>query len=205
MRLAALLAALALAFGASASAARARSHPIQTGLQDGAAIFYRPTAPLAMAHIRAAGASWVRLDVEWRQVAPPGSSKPAGFDAANPGDPSYDWGGVDFAVREAVGKGLTPFIDISEAPSWAERGSGGRSGVQNPDPAELAAFARAAALRYSGRYAGLPRVGAWEVWNEVNASFFFQPQRTDSAPRQALSPVLYRKMVNDFAAAVHGV
>jgi hypothetical protein len=206
MRRAVLLAALALAFGASASAAGARSHPIQTAVQDGAAIFDRPTAPLAMARIRAAGASWVRLDVQWRGVAPPGSSKPPGFDASSPGDPLYDWGGVDFAVREAVANGLSPFISIAEAPSWAERGSGGRSGTQNPDPGELAAFARAAALRYSGHYAGLPRVSAWEVWNEVNASFFFAPQWQDTpGARKALSPVLYRKMVNDFAAAVHGV
>ena len=197
--------ALAVVFSASASTAGAQSHPIQTAIQEGGAIFDRPTTPLAMAHIRAAGASWVRLDVEWRDVAPQGTSKPAGFDASNPGDPNYAWSGLDHAVRQAVASGLTPFIDISEAPSWAERGGGGRSGVQNPDPGELAAFARAAALRYSGRYAGLPRVGAWEVWNEVNASFFFQPQWKGTPGGEALSPVLYRKMVNDFAVAVHGV
>jgi hypothetical protein len=204
MRLAASLAALAIALSASASVAGAQSHPIQTSLQEGGAIFDRPTAPVAMAHIRAAGASWVRMDVDWRDIAPQGTSKPPGFDASNPSDPNYAWAGLDWAVRQAVANGLTPFIDISEAPSWAERASGGRPGVQNPDPAELAAFARAAALRYSGRYGGLPRVPAWEVWNEINASFFFQPQWKDS-PGEALSPVLYRTMVNDFAAAVHGV
>jgi len=161
--------------------------------------------PLAMAHSQAAGASWVGVDLSWGGVAPGGASKPAGFDASNPGDPNYDWEAVDLAVRQAVANGVAPFINISEAPSWAERGSGGRAGVQNPDPAELAAFAHAAALRYSGRYAGLPRVAAWEVWNEVNASFFFQPQWKDRPGGEALSPVLYRKMVNDFAAAVHGV
>jgi hypothetical protein len=205
MRLVAPLAALALAFGASASTAEARPHPLQTGLQDSAVFSTHATVPLAMAHIRAAGASRVRLDVGWASVAPQGSTKPAGFDASNPGDPHYDWGGIDWAVRQAVANGVAPFINISEAPAWAERGSGGRVGVQNPDPAELAAFAHAAALRYSGRYAGLPRVAAWEVWNEVNASFFFQPQWKDRPGGEALSPVLYRTMVNDFAAAVHGV
>jgi hypothetical protein len=205
MRIAVPLAALAIALGAPASVAGARSHPIQTSLQDAAVFSYRAGVPVAMAHIHAAGASWVRVDVSWGGVAPAGGSKPPGFDASNPGDPHYDWEAVDLAVRQAVANGVAPFINISEAPSWADRGSGGRAGIQNPDPAELAAFARAAALRYSGRYAGLPRVGAWEVWNEVNASFFFQPQWKDRPGGEALSPVLYRTMVNDFAAAVHGV
>jgi hypothetical protein len=205
MRPAVLLAALAVASGASAVSAEGRAHPIQTGLQDSAVFAHRASVPAAMAHIRAAGASWVRVDVEWRNVAPNGGGKPAGFDASNPGDSHYDWAPVDWAVRQAVANGVAPFINISEAPSWAERGAGGRSGVVNPDPAELAAFAHAAAVRYSGRYAGLPRVSAWEVWNEVNASFFFVPQWKDRPGGQALSPVLYRQMVNDFAAAVHGV
>jgi hypothetical protein len=43
------------------------------------------------------------------------------------------------------------------------------------------------------------------VWNEVNASFFFVPQWKDKPGGEALSPVLYRRIVNDFTAAVHGV
>jgi hypothetical protein len=205
MRRGALLAGLAFALGVASGTAEASSHPIQSGLQDSAVFSYRPSVEAAMLRIHEAGASWVRIDVSWRGVAPSGSVKPAGFDASNPGDPQYDWEQVDWAVQRAVANGVAPFVNISEGPNWADRGGGGRPGVMNPDPAELAAFAHAAAVRYSGRYAGLPRVGAWEVWNEVNASFFFTPQWKDKPGGEALSPVLYRQMVNDFAAAVHAV
>ncbi len=196
---------LVVALTLGAPRAQAASHPLQTSLQD-AAVFSDPASTnMAMIRMRQAGASWVRIDLSWNDVAPHGAAKPPGFDATDPGDPQYLWGAVDLAVQRAVANGLQPFINISEAPTWAERGAGPRPGVTNPDPAEVAAFGHAAALRYSGRYGGLPRVPAWEVWNEVNASFFFVPQWKDKPGGDALSPVLYRRMVNDFTAAVHGV
>jgi hypothetical protein len=105
-------------------------------------------------------------------------------------------------VKRAHAHGLEPFITISEAPAWAERPAGGRAGANNPDPVEVARFAQAMARRYGGDYRGLPRVRAFEVWNEVNASFFFMPQRSGET---LLSPALYREMVNQVALAVHGV
>src|SRR5207249_5171966 len=120
-------------------------------------------------------------------------------------DPAYDWSKPDAAVLEAVAKGLQPFINLSEAPAWAERPAGGRPGTNNPDPVEFHQFVAAAASRYSGRFAGLPRVRAWEIWNEPNASFFFVPQWQGDPGKEALSPVLYRRLVNEAAAAVHAV
>ncbi len=67
----------------------------------------------------------------------------------------------------------------------------------------MAAFFTAIARRYSGTYQGLPRVGAFEVWNEVNASFFFMPQKDGNG--RPLSPDLYRTMVAAVSAGVHGV
>ena len=55
----------------------------------------------------------------------------------------------------------------------------------------------------AGPTTGLPRVGAFEVWNEVNASFFFMPQKDGSG--RPVSPELYRDMVNAVAAGVHSV
>jgi hypothetical protein len=200
-----VLTVTAIAFGVAAPVAAA-ARPFETSLQDSAVYSTDPVgADVALAHMRQAGAGWVRIDVSWDHVAPPGAVRPAGFNAADPGDPNYHWGQTDWAILRAVANGLKPFVNISEAPTWAQRGVGGRDGTTNPDPGELAAFARAAALRYSGGYAGLPRVGAWEVWNEVNASFFFVPQWKGKPGSQALSPILYRQMVNDFAAAVHAV
>jgi hypothetical protein len=202
-RLAVLAAAFVLAFSGSAPAA---SHPFETSLQDAAVYSIDPAhTNIALLKMRQAGASWVRVDVSWDNVAPEGAAKPLGFNAADPGDPQYRWGRTDLAVQRAVAFGLKPFINISEAPLWAQRGGGGREGTVNPDPSELATFARAAALRYSGGFGGLPRVSAWEVWNEVNASFFFVPQWTGKLDEDPLSPVLYRRMVNEFAAAVHAV
>jgi hypothetical protein len=200
------LALLALAVGVPAPGAAAAARPFETSLQDSAVYSVNPVdTDAALVRMRQAGASWVRIDVSWDYVAPPGAVRPAGFNAADPGDPNYSWGKTDWAVSRAVANGLKPFINISEAPTWAQRGFGGRVGTTNPDPGEVAAFAYAAALRYSGRYAGLPRVSAWEAWNEVNASFFFVPQWKGKPGTDPLSPVLYRRMLNEFAAAVHAV
>ena len=189
-----------------AGRAAAAPHPLATSLQDAAVYDADPNnVDTAMVKMRQAGATWVRVDVEWEHVAPAGAAKPPGFNAADPGDPNYNWDKTDRAVLRAAANGLSAFLNISEAPLWAERGRSGRQGTSNPNPAELAAFAHAAALRYSGTYAGLPRVSAWEAWNEVNASFFFSPQWKGKPNGEALSPVLYRTLVNAFAAAVHGV
>jgi hypothetical protein len=178
------------------------SVPASTGLATGilaGAPYYGPDAGLALERTRAAGATTIRLDLNWRQVAA-ADAPPA--DPSNPADPRYVWFAFDQLVRGAIAQGLEPFVTIQDAPSWAERGSGGRPGTNNPDPIALGRFAQAAARRYSGSFAGLPRVRAWEVWNEVNGSFFFFPQKEGG---KTTSPDRYRRMVNEFAAAVHGV
>src|SRR6266576_5292044 len=99
------LAALALAFPAAASAAR----PLVTAVADYDGL-YSPQATLAMHRIRDAGARSVRLFVSWRDIAPGGAQKPAGFDAANPADPAYDWSQIDHQVTLAVANGLQPIL-----------------------------------------------------------------------------------------------
>jgi polysaccharide biosynthesis protein PslG len=205
LKLAVVILAVAASIGAHAGQAAAASHPIETSIQEPSLSGDDATARIVGTRIRQAGATWVRIAVSWVYVAPRGAEKPAGFDASNPDDPHYAWGGIDRTIKNAVASGLKPFVNISEAPAWAERSAGGRAGVNNPDPVELANFARAAATRYSGSFHGLPRVSAWEAWNEPNASFFFMPQWQGEPGKVAESPVLYRQLVNDFAAAVHGV
>jgi hypothetical protein len=150
--------------------------------------------------VRAAGARTVKLVIPWRTVAP--TVRPADFDPSNPGDPRYDWDPYDEHVRLAVARGLEPLVTVEQAPLWAERGGDGPPATRNPDPAQLAAFGAAVARRYSGTYAGLPRVRVFEVWNEPNASFFLSPQLSNGQPH---SPQLYRALVNAFAAAVRAV
>ena len=175
------------------------SRPLRTAIVGGGT-FYGRDSDLSFARSRAAGATAIRLQLSWREIAP--ATRPSGFDPTNPADPAYRWGMFDQLVEKAIGHGVTPFIGISDAPPWAERGSGGRPGTNRPDPVELGNFAEAAARRYSGGFNGLPRVHTWEVWNEPNGSFFLYPQLNGN---RAISPGIYRSMVNRFAAAVHRV
>ena len=62
------------------------------------------------------------------------------FDATDPGDPNYDWEGVDELIRDATARGLQPFISVHDAPHWAERPAGGPHGTNNPASARVAAF-----------------------------------------------------------------
>jgi hypothetical protein len=144
-----------------------------------------------MAH--AAGASYVRLVVPWVEVAP--AAHPDDFVATDPDSPYYNWAWLDKSVTAIEADGMTPMLDITSAPSWglARQGTGRTAGA--PSATDLAAFAKAVALRYDGHH-GEPPVHVFQVWNEPNLSL-------DLSPVKAAS--VYRGMVNAFATAVHGV
>ncbi len=167
----------------------------------------------AFARIRGTGASAVRVYVSWSHTAP--SSKPADFDAANPADPAYHWGYLDQLVVAAHRNNLEPIVSINDAPEWAEGPDSPHPapvpGTQRPNAREFGRFAKAAALRYSGRFGDLPRVRYWQAWNEPNLSRFLWPQydTPNEEPVEPtdrlLSPDVYRRLVNAFAKAVHRV
>jgi hypothetical protein len=139
----------------------------------------------------------VRVGLQWAEVAPAGSAKPANFDAADPADPHYRWTATDYAVRSAAQHHLRVIFQILDAPVWAE-GPGQPSryvspGAWNPGPAEFTAFVHAAAVRYGGafpdplnRLAKLPRVSYWEPWNEPNIPGYFSAPRPVDAYRTLL-------------------
>jgi hypothetical protein len=198
------LVALACACAAPLPASAAGLGRLDTAIQE-PAFFDTGDRAVAMNHTKVAGAGWIKVDLEWARVAPSSTSatRPAGFVATDPGDPRYRWGNTDGLVQEAAAQGLRMFVSIHEAPRWAERPAGGDARTNNPIPADVADFFTAVARRYSGTYQGLPRVSGYEVWNEVNASFFFMPQKDGNGrPR---SPDLYRDMVDAVAPAVHAV
>jgi hypothetical protein len=156
---------------------------------------------LAAARIRGAGASAARLTVYWRQIAP--ATLPDSWDPTDPADPHYDWGQLDARVRAVVRRGLQPLITVLAAPKWAQ----GAKPVASPnsylpDPTDFAKFATAIAKRYGGGFRGLPRVRWWQAWNEPNISVYLVPQLENGQP---VSPGWYRRMLNAFAAAIHGV
>lgn len=198
LRLAALVVATACAIvGLPAIASAAVLRPLVTGVTD-PETFSSANAAVAFRRVRASGATTAVLTLDWSAVAPSGASPPAGFDASDPGDARYHWAAIDRQVSLAVRTKLDPIIDIVDAPRWAQPRTA--KAPYQPDPAAFGDFAHAAALRYSGGYAMLPRVRYWEAWNEPNLTTFLLPQFLDGRP---FSPGWYRTMVNAFAAGVH--
>jgi hypothetical protein len=175
----------------------AGSRPLETAFTSGGNVFDPPTDGLAAKRVRDAGARALQVSVSWRQVAP---TPPA--DPTNPADPAYDWSAPDQRIRLAVRNGLKPVAQLADTPGWAEQSSGGREGTNAPRPDDFARFALAAARRYSGSFADLPGVRDWAIWNEPNASYFFNPQRSGS---QQLSPALYRTLVQQAGQAIKSV
>jgi hypothetical protein len=152
-----------------------------------------------------AGADIVRLDVPWTASKRPHNPR-------DPSDPMYDFASADAAVRDAAARGLQVLLSFSGAPTWAEgpdRPAGAPPGSWRPDPAAVADYAAALALRYSGRFEDpaapgtvLPRATAIQVWNEPNMNTYLTPQWVDGQPA---SPEIYRSLLNAAYAAVKSV
>jgi hypothetical protein len=193
--LGALLAACAAP--ASCPAANAAVRPLTTGVS-----YVYDADPIAFENVKRAGARLAMTPLRWSEVAP--AKQPAEWQPENPADPHYDWEAADLWVRDAVAAGLTPVLQVRGAPNWAQRCPGvtETSSPCDPDPDALAAFATAAAQRYSGRFPGLPRVQYWQGLNEPNLTLYFKPQYAGDEP---VSPYLYRTLINRFYAAVKAV
>jgi hypothetical protein len=158
------------------------------------------------------------VTVVWSAVAP--QQRSAGFVPSNPASPGYDWSRIDQAVRIFASRGESMLFNVVWAPAWAQDGTPPstigtppvpvQTGSWQPDPGQLAAFATAAARRYSGHYPdpqrpghSLPRIRYWQGWNEPNLGYYLLPQWTpDGKPA---SPGWYRNMENAFYAAVKRV
>jgi hypothetical protein len=171
-----------------------------------------PLRSLWLARARALGSTSVRIEVFWNRVAPEWLLP--GFRPSNPADPRYNWSAVDAAVRAAAAHQQVVVLLLKTAPPWAEgpnRPRKANPGTWLPNPTAYAAFARAAAVRYSGRFRDqlhhgrtLPRVRYFQAWNEVNLPRYLMPQWA-AGPGGSLvpvSPVIYRAMLNAFYGAV---
>jgi hypothetical protein len=209
LRVLSFCAAGVISVSCAASVSFAAPPPLWTGVVP--RVFDESDADLVFERIHAAGSRFVRLDVIWSNVAPAALStvKPHGFDAANPGDPGYDWGTLDNDVRLAVAHGLEPVVGFEAAPLWAQDNAphprsynGYATGPWKPSPTEVAAFGHALAMRYSGSFEGLPRVRYWRFMNEPNIVIYLAPEFENGQP---FAPGWYRRMLAAFSAAVHGV
>jgi Cellulase (glycosyl hydrolase family 5) len=196
-----ILAALAAAL-AFAGVADART--LRLGFLDG--LFTE--APAArdpwLDRAAASGSDVVRVATGWGGLARERPARPR-----DPADPAYDWAVLDETVRAAQARGLEVILGLTGAPPWAEgprRPARAYPGAWRPDAQAYGDFARALALRYSGRYDGLPRVRLYQPWNEPNLDRYLAPQwvRRDRRWRPA-SPGIYRSLLNAFARGVKEV
>jgi hypothetical protein len=183
--------------GLRADRAGAALRPLETGVS-----YVYGNEPIEFEHVKRTGAQLVQTPLRWEVVAP--KMQPAHWNPEDPADPNYDWESMDLWVTRAVNAGLTPVLQVFGAPVWADRCPRNTStdAPCNPDPAALAAFAKAAARRYSGHFQGLPRVRFWQGLDEPNLSLFFDPQFEGGKP---VSPTLYRTLINAFYSAVKSV
>lgn len=102
-------------------------------------------------------AGWIRADLSWADIQPASRS-------------AYRWTLFDRVVRAARARDLSVLPLLSYTPPWA-RSPGCTSDKCGPaDPGQFAAFAAAAATRYSAE-----GVHTWEVWNEPNTPQFWKP------------------------------
>jgi hypothetical protein len=169
---------------------------------------------LALSRIREAGATVVRIPVDWRNIVV--ADPPPGFDASDPASASYRFTAIDAAVLSAVAAGLTPLLVVSHAPAFAEaspRWPYAYPGSWAPSPMALDQFAAALARRYDGSFADpqapagvLPRVRLFQAWNEPNLARYLEPQWVVAEGRwSAFSPLLYRQLLNGFYSGVKSV
>lgn len=208
----ALYLVLAPAAGAAVSPSLERGFALSNPLFEGPPEFRAATA----ANARRAGATWVRVDLTWRVVAPAGRARPEGFRPADPADPQYRWAAFDDAVRSIAAGGLEAVPTVAFAPDWAEGprrprfDEYTRPGSWKPDPVELGRFMQAAARRFRGDYpdparpgAFLPRIRWFQIWNEPNLWPFLQPQFDRRRGRlRRFAAAHYRRMLG---AAYRGV
>ena len=128
-----------------------------------------------------------QTNLRWSDAAPRRPEHPA-----DPSDPAYAWpAGLDAAIADAGGHGITVSLLVMGTPAWA---NGGRDARWAPDsPRDLARFVTAAARRY-------PAVRHWMIWSEPTKPSNFQPLRSDDGRRLKgrglRGPHIYARMLD---------
>lgn len=180
----AVIATLALAASASASKSQL------SVLEDPARILSadQNVQNASLDEIKALGADIVKIPVQWRYVAPNGTSAvPPTIDLTNPDNyPVGAWDVIDRAVAGAETREMKVWLMITApAPRWAvSREASDYPGSYEPDPVEYGRFTQAVGTRY-------PSVKYFSVWNEPNLGRYIQPQRNG---RTVTSAVIYRDL-----------
>lgn len=208
MRVRSLLVAAAAATLACCPAAHASATQESVLQDDDMLIHVSPAeADRAMAELHELGVDRVRLSAIWRDLSPAAAP-------ADPTDPNaYDQRTLehlDAAIRAAGAHGVAVLLNVrGGAPAWAlgrpvPRKLADRDAYR-PDPVRFRQFVEMLGKRYSGQFAGLPRVDTWSIWNEPNWGGLLQPQSARD-PRthrmQTVAPRLYRELYRQGTAAL---
>jgi hypothetical protein len=189
--------AVACALAVTAGAARSdggSSHPLATGVVD-PFVFPSRDGPIGFSRTRAAGATFVRIALDWSGVVGNSKTRPKSLRATDPEDPHYDWAGWDRQLKLADENHLEPILLVGGFPQWARKRYG--KDVYRPDPVAFGEFMTAVARHYSGDSDDVPRVRYWQIWNE--------PNHVGQKNLKEGAADWYRDLVNRAAAAVHGV
>ena len=188
------LVVLALAAVAGVPAGASAKANLQVGFLDNAYVSIDPAG--YWADSKQLNAGFARWDIQWDDVAATEPRNPR-----DPADPAYFWAQTDAFVRQAAAHGLQDRVMFTlwTTPKWASSTGATRARMtQMPRLKAWRDFVFACAKRYSGRYtppgdgAPLPRVIAWETWNEPNGYFAFRPQFKDGV---AVSPRNYVQLL----------
>lgn len=211
------LAILALAPTSSALASHTQESIFQ---EDGSLASPNPARQDAVLNeLKSLGVNTVRVLMRWDALAPNARSgaRPA-LDLTDPNSYSAAvWQRYDNLVRVAAQLRIRVSLDpVGNLPRWAQTArcksrSATVRAVCNPSPALFGQFLQAIGRRYGGSYpdplgsgASLPRVNAWEVWNEPNQTGWLGPQFRQG-PRGRLIPIaaaVYRRLA---LAAIDGL
>lgn len=208
--------ATATARGVARAASASATPPLTLGFSSDQWLVGGSTASRAPWIARAVkdGASTIRVDVRWDEIAP--AERSAGFVAADPASPGYNWTWLDGVLKDLSAHGLGACLTLYSAPAWAQapgRPESFPEGTWRPSASQFAKFATAAARRYDGTFpdptaAGsfLPHVRCWQAWNEPNIDFYLSPQWVRSGHTfKPVSPGLYRGLLNAFYHAIKAV
>src|ERR1035438_744077 len=109
---------------------------------------------------------------------------------------TFDWSQVDTQVKNILAAGMTPEMIIDGSAAWDAVG-GSSSGYAQPlSAADFAAWASAVVSRYGSS------TKVFEIWNEENASGFWQPAANPSVYTQDLIAAYKSIKIADPSATV---
>jgi hypothetical protein len=195
------LLALAPAVLLLATAGSAAASTKQETIMQDDRLFADPSRQIEALDTDALGVDTIHSVITFRSMAPSpeASSKPSGFDAADPATyPAESWDRFDSLAREAHSRGIDLlFSPATPMPDWAAGCNSDPKGVCDPDIDEYQDFFTAVVKRYSGKYTDenqgggkLPKVDRFSVSNEPNLAAWLK-----SSTSRKSTAGLYRNML----------